>query len=65
MGQSLFDKTQLRGCLIAVPSSGEKERIVAKADKLMALCYQLKVRLETAQQPQNYLADALVERALA
>lgn len=42
----------------------EQERIVAKVDQLMALCDQLKDRLATAQQTQNHLADALVERAL-
>jgi type I restriction enzyme S subunit len=42
----------------------EQYCIVAKVDQLMALCDQLKARLQQAQQTQLHLADALVEQAL-
>ncbi|MFQ2312541.1 restriction endonuclease subunit S [Aeromonas dhakensis] len=60
-----INKTQLRGCLIAVPPKNEKSCIVAKVDELMALCEQLKSRLQTSQQTQLALAESLVEGALA
>ncbi len=42
----------------------EQHRIVAKVDKLMALCDQLKARLTDAQTTKLYLTDAIVEQAL-
>ncbi|MGY3915955.1 restriction endonuclease subunit S [Aeromonas australiensis] len=59
-----INKTQLRGCLIAIPPKNEKSCIVAKVDELMALCDQLKSRLQTSQQTQLALAESLVEDAL-
>ncbi|QDO76822.1 restriction endonuclease subunit S [Aeromonas caviae] len=59
-----INKTQLRGCLIAVPPREEKERIVAKVDELMSLCDQLSARLQASQTTQLHLAEALVEGAL-
>ncbi|WP_220733734.1 restriction endonuclease subunit S, partial [Shewanella morhuae] len=59
-----INKTQLRGCLIAIPPNEEKDRIVTKVDELMALCDQLKVRLADAQTTQLYLTDAIVEQAI-
>lgn len=50
---------------IAVPPIAEQHRIVAKVDQLMALCDQLKARLNQARQVQEHLADALVEQAVA
>ncbi|MFQ2081931.1 MULTISPECIES: restriction endonuclease subunit S [unclassified Aeromonas] len=60
-----INKTQLRGCLIAIPPKNEKSCIVAKVDELMNLCDQLKARLQTSQQTQLALAESLVEGALA
>lgn len=49
---------------IPLPPLAEQHRIVAKVDQLMALCDQLRTRLQQAQQTQLHLADALVEQAL-
>ena len=46
------------------PPLSEQHRIVAKVDQLMALCDQLKARLQQAQQTQLHLADSLVEQAV-
>jgi type I restriction enzyme S subunit len=59
-----INKTQLRGCIIAVPPHDEQSRIVAKVDELMALCDQLKANLKTAQTTQLNLAESLVEKAI-
>jgi len=47
-----------------LPPLEEQHRIVAKVDELMALCDQLKARLNDAQTTQLQLADALTEQAL-
>ncbi|MCL1058852.1 hypothetical protein L2729_12760 [Shewanella gelidimarina] len=59
-----INKTQLRGCLIAIPPKQEKDKIVAKVDELMDLCDQLKARLTDAQTTQLHLTDAIVEQAV-
>lgn len=59
-----INKTQLRGCMIAMPPSNEMQLIVTKVDELMTLCDQLKTRLADAQITQLHLADAVVEQAL-
>lgn len=59
-----INKTQLRGCLIAIPPLPEQYRIVTKVDELMALCDTLKTNLQNAQSTQLALADALVEQAV-
>ena len=51
--------------LIAIPPLAEQHRIVAKVDQLMALCDQLKARLNQARQVHEQLASALVEHAVA
>ncbi|MCH7349987.1 restriction endonuclease subunit S [Aeromonas sp. MR7] len=43
----------------------EQNHIMNKVDELMALCDQLKARLQTSQQTQLALAESLVEGALA
>jgi type I restriction enzyme S subunit len=48
----------------SLPPLAEQHRIVAKVDELMALCDQLKARLNDAQTTQLHLADAVVENAL-
>jgi type I restriction enzyme S subunit len=59
-----FGPTHLRGMIVPVPPQSEQHRIVAKVDALMALCDQLKSRLNDAQTTQLHLADALVEQAI-
>lgn len=55
------DVTEL---LMPMPPNNEQHRIVAKVDQLMALCDQLKTRLQQAQTTQQHLADAIVEQAV-
>lgn len=45
--------------IIALPPTSEQHRIVAKVDELMALCDQLKARLNHARTTQLQLADAI------
>jgi len=47
-----------------IPPLEEQHRIVQKVDELMALCDQLKKRLNQASETRNQLAEALVEGAL-
>ena len=51
--------------LVPIPPAEEQHRIVAKIDQLMALCDQLKARLNQARQVHEHLANALVEQAVA
>lgn len=48
-----------------LPPVPEQHRIVAKVDQLMALCDQLKARINQAHQVHEHLANALVEQAVA
>lgn len=50
---------------IALPPCSEQQRIVAKVDALMALCDQLKSRINQASKHQQLIANALVAQALA
>ena len=50
--------------VIAIPPLSEQHRIVAKVDELMAVCDDLKARLNAAQTIQIQLADAIVEKAV-
>ncbi|CDT71261.1 Type-1 restriction enzyme EcoEI specificity protein [Vibrio coralliirubri] len=59
-----INKTQLRGCFIAIPPKKEKQNIVRKVAGLMALCDQLIVRLHGYQATQIHLTDAIVEQAV-
>lgn len=47
-----------------VAPMSEQHRIVAKVDELMAICDQLKEKLQQSQETQVQLTDALVDRAL-
>ena len=51
--------------VIPIPPLAEQQRIVAKVDALMALCDQLKTRIQQANQQQQAIADALVAQAVA
>jgi type I restriction enzyme S subunit len=51
--------------IVKLPPLPEQRRIVAKVDELMALCDDLRNRLNRAQTTQVQLADAIVEQAVA
>lgn len=50
--------------LIPIPPLAEQHRIVAKVDELMAICDQLKEKLQQSQETQVQLTDALIDKAL-
>ena len=54
----------LESVLIPIPPQVEQHRIVAKVDALMALCDQLKTRIQQANQQQQAIANALVAQAV-
>ena len=54
----------LNNNLIAIPPIAEQQRIVAKVDELMALCDQLKTRIQQVNQQQQKLADVMVAQVL-
>lgn len=60
-----LNQESLTGFVLPIPPIAEQHRIVAKVDQLMALCDQLKVRLNQARQVHEHLANALVEQAVA
>ena len=55
-----INKTQLRGCLIAIPPAEEKERIVTKVDELMALCDQIEQQTEASLSAHTILVENLL-----
>jgi len=59
-----INKTQLRGCLIALPSVSEANRILELYISLLNVSDTLKSRLQSAQQTQLHLTDALTDAAL-
>lgn len=59
-----INKTQLRGCFIALPPISETSRILDQYISLLNVCDTLKSRLQSAQQMQLHLADALTDAAL-
>jgi type I restriction enzyme S subunit len=63
-GQPNLNTDIIKATWFALPPLEEQYRIVAKVDELMALCEQLKSRLQTSQQTQLALAESLVEGAL-
>ncbi|WP_422442062.1 MULTISPECIES: restriction endonuclease subunit S [unclassified Endozoicomonas] len=60
-----INKTQLRGCLVAIPPAKEKSRIVSKVNELMGFCNTLKSQIHQTQTTQLQLANAMVEQAVA
>lgn len=60
-----INKTQLRGCFIALPPISETSRILDQYISLLNVCDTLKSRLQSAQQTQLHLADALTDVALS
>ena len=63
-GQPNINETALKSLLFLIQPLEEQHRIVAKVDKLMALCDQLKARLSDAKTTQLHLTDAIVEQAM-
>ncbi|MFP8966030.1 restriction endonuclease subunit S [Pokkaliibacter sp. CJK22405] len=64
-GQPNLNTDIIKSTWFALPPLAEQHRIVAKVDQLMALCDQLKARLNQARQVHEHLASALVEQAVA
>ena len=56
---------KIRNIIVPIPPVTEQDRIVEKVDELMALCDQLKARLDEAGETRIQLAEAVVERAVA
>ncbi len=63
--QPNLNLSKVKETLIPLPPLAEQHRIVAKVDALMALCDQLKTRIQQASQQQQLIADALVAQAVA
>ncbi|ECY7868165.1 restriction endonuclease subunit S [Salmonella enterica subsp. enterica serovar Wilhelmsburg] len=59
-----INKTQLRGCPVAIPPSSEAEKIMLKLNDFNELCDKLKLQIQSAQQTQLHLADALTDAAI-
>jgi type I restriction enzyme, S subunit len=64
-GQKRLPKDFVETNPFPLPPLAEQQRIVAKVDELMALCDQLKTRIQQAKQQQQAIADALVAQAVA
>ncbi|ASO12040.1 restriction endonuclease subunit S [Salmonella enterica subsp. salamae serovar 57:z29:z42] len=59
-----INKTQLRGCPVAIPPSSEADKIMIKLNDFNELCKKLKSHIQSAQQTQLHLADALTDAAI-
>ncbi len=59
-----ISREDVTGLLLLLPPKEEQHRIVAKVDSLMAICAQLKSKLNQAQQTQLNLTDAIVSKAI-
>jgi type I restriction enzyme S subunit len=62
--QTNLKKVQIMSAPVPLPPLAEQHRIVKKVDELMALCDQLKDRLNQAQTLQQQLADAVVAQSV-
>lgn len=63
-GQKRLPKDFVETNPFPLPPLAEQHRIVAKVDVLMALCDQLKIRIQQANQQQQTIANALVAQAI-
>lgn len=63
-GQANVNGTLMKSMLVSIPPYHEQVLILQKIHELMTLCDQLKSCLQTSQQTQLALAEALVEQAL-
>ncbi|EIL1352919.1 restriction endonuclease subunit S [Salmonella enterica subsp. enterica serovar Enteritidis] len=59
-----INKTQLRGCPVAIPPSSEADKIMLKLNDFNELCEKLKLKIQSAQQTQLHLADALTDATI-
>jgi len=62
--QPKMNQAKMNSIPVALPPLTEQQRIVKKVDELMALCDQLKDRLNQSQTLQQQLADAVVETTI-
>ncbi|MFK0313929.1 restriction endonuclease subunit S [Pseudomonas sp. NPDC090233] len=65
LAQPTLNVGLIRSASTPLPPLAEQHRIIAKVDQLMALCDQLKARLNQVRQVHEHLASALVEQAVA
>jgi len=63
--QPKMNQAKMNSILLGLPPETEQHRIVAKVDALMAICDQLKTRIQQANQQQQNIADTLVAQAVA
>ncbi|HAT6802913.1 TPA: restriction endonuclease subunit S [Citrobacter freundii] len=63
-GQANVNGTIMKNMLVAIPPFAEQKRILLKVVQLSDICSHLKSRLQSAQQTQLRLADALTDAAL-
>ncbi|MRS14796.1 restriction endonuclease subunit S [Enterobacteriaceae bacterium RIT691] len=63
--QPSLSMTTIREIVMVIPPLGEQKRIVLKTNSLLSICDNLKSRLQSAQQTQLHLADALTDAALS
>ena len=59
-----LNQESLKNFVLPIPPLPEQQRIVQKIDELMALCDQLKKRLNQASETRCQLAETIVENAL-
>lgn len=62
--KNMVSVEELKNEPFPLPPLAEQDLIIIKVDELMALCDQLKTRIQQASQQQQKLADVLVEQAL-
>jgi type I restriction enzyme S subunit len=62
--QPNISKEKIIKTIVAVPPINEQKRIVSKVDELMALCDDLKSRIQQANLKQKQVADVLISQAL-
>ena len=55
---------QLEMTLFPLLSQSEQDRIISKANELISICEKLKYHIQTSQQTQLHLADALTDAAI-
>ncbi len=63
--QPKMNQAKMNSIPVPLPPENEQVRIVQKVDELMALCDQLKERLNQASETRCQLAEAVVEGALS
>ncbi|WP_038908622.1 restriction endonuclease subunit S [Dickeya oryzae] len=64
VSQGNLNLSLIRSFLVSLPPRLEQERIVSRVDELFSICDILKSRLQSAQQTQLHLADALTDAAV-